>query len=136
MHDLHASIDLGNTNHYGTHVSETSLDHSILSDTSVTTDDGTRKPLHASTPVRKQKEKKPQTPLRVLNINFQSIKQKRCRLENVIECVKRDIIIGTETWLHPEIKTSEINPTDHTIYRKDRTTSGGGGVMNRREINL
>ena len=36
-------------------------------------------------------------PLRVLNINFQSIKMKQCRLSNVLESVKPDIVIGTET---------------------------------------
>jgi hypothetical protein len=39
-------------------------------------------------------------PLRVLVMNFQSIKNKTVNLENMIQTVQPDIIIGNESWLH------------------------------------
>jgi len=87
-------------------------------------------PMHSSTPTRSRTQQaKPQTPLRILNINFQSIKMKQCRLSNILDSVKPDIVIGTETWLEPNIKNSEIFPAGYKIHRKDRTKSGGGGVL-------
>ena len=63
------------------------------------------KPSHQSTPKRTPKPKiKRQTPLRILNINFQSIKRKQHLVKNIIESTRPDIILGTETWLNPEIK--------------------------------
>ena len=57
------------------------------------------KHVHSSTPAKKQQltQQKLKVPLRVLNMNFQSIKMKQCRLSNVLDSVKSDIVIGTET---------------------------------------
>ena len=41
------------------------------------------------------------SPLRILNINWQSIKKKQDRMENPIDSTNPDII-GTETWLDPK----------------------------------
>ena len=44
-----------------------------------------------------------------------------------------DIIIGTETWLKPDIQDSEVFPADSsykmTMYRKDRQDGDHGGVL-------
>ncbi|XP_021375383.1 acetylcholine receptor subunit alpha-like [Mizuhopecten yessoensis] len=44
-----------------------------------------------------------------------------------------DIVIGTETWLKPSIKSAEIFPSGFKIYRNDRkksdTDKDGGGVL-------
>ena len=40
-----------------------------------------------------------------------------------------DIIVGTESWLTPDITDSEIFPPDLTIFRKDRSQKTGGGVF-------
>jgi hypothetical protein len=58
--------------------------------------------------------------MRVLNINFQSIKSKVHELSLLLDSAKPDIIIGCETWLKPEIHNSEIMSPYYTIYRYDR----------------
>ena len=58
-------------------------------------------------------------PLRVLNINFQSIKRKQHIVNNIIESSKPDIVIDTETWLKPNIHNNEVFPENYNIYRKD-----------------
>ena len=87
------------------------------------------RPVHSSTPTRKTGPKTCNQPLTILNINFQSIKSKLCRLSNVIDSVKPDIIIGTETWLDKDIRDSEICPRGYILHRKDRTNKTGGGVL-------
>ena len=42
---------------------------------------------------------------------------------------KSDIIIGTETWLHEDIKNSELLLNDYDIQRRDRPTRGGGVLI-------
>lgn len=78
----------------------------------------------------KQLRKKTNQRLVILNINCQSIKTKMPELHQVINQVKPDIIVGTESWLNPEINNSEIFPNNmFSIYRKDRTNRKGGGVF-------
>jgi hypothetical protein len=38
-------------------------------------------------------------------------------------------VIATETWLNNTIADSELESDSYTIYRKDRTTGSGGGVL-------
>jgi hypothetical protein len=90
------------------------------------------KPLHSSTPTRKAEPPKCASPLKIVNVNFQSIKSKLCRLSNVIDSIKPDIIIGTETWLDKDIKDSEICPKGYILHRQDRNSKNhrtGGGVL-------
>ena len=60
-------------------------------------------PTATSSPARPTKVNKKytqkQTPLRILNINFQSINNKKPELDHIISSVKPDIKLGTETWL-------------------------------------
>ena len=44
----------------------------------------------------------------------------------MVDNVKRDIIVGTESWLPPDIMNSEIFPSNYTVYRRDRDRSGCG----------
>ena len=70
-------------------------------------------------------------PLRTLVINCQSIKTpgKPAQLQNLIQSTRADIIIGTESWLSPEIKSAEVFPPNFRIYRRDRPKGQGGGVF-------
>ena len=40
-----------------------------------------------------------------------------------------DVIMGTESWLTPDISDSEVFPRDYITYRKDRCGKIGGGVF-------
>lgn len=95
-------------------------------------------PTATSTP--KSNKPKPQTHrpkaqtkkrLTILNINCRSIRNKIPELHQVIDQTKPDIIACTETWLKPEINSSEIFPENlgYAIYRDDRLSGKGGGTL-------
>ena len=68
-------------------------------------------------------------PLRVLTINFQSIKNKKPEVELIIESCKPSIIFGTETWLSNDLSPYEYIPSSkYNIYTKNRK-DGYGGVL-------
>ena len=58
--------------------------------------------------------------------NFQSIKNKAPDPAVCLETHNPDIIIGSESWLNPNIQNSEIFPDNFTVIRKDRENSNGG----------
>ena len=93
-------------------------------------------PIATSTPNSKGKRKhitkvKANERITLLNINCRSIKNKIPDLHQVIQQVKPDIISCTETWLKPEVHTSEIFPNtlNYQVFRDDRITNQGGGVL-------
>ena len=65
----------------------------------------------------------------MVNINFRSVINKVPQLVNMIDSIQPDIIIGTETWLHKGVYSSEIFPEDYIVYRKDRDSKGGGVLV-------
>ena len=69
--------------------------------------------------------------LRILNINFQSLRKKGKLLESIIMDSDPDIILGTETWLDKNIASSEILPQElmYAINRRDRDDDAHGGVL-------
>lgn len=103
-----------------------------LSDSNISLSPGP--PAAASSPL-KQNNKEP--PLnkklkpknnKILIINFQSVKNKKAEIGNLIDSSNPNIIIGTETWLRKDICSSEIFPDGFNVYRKDRR-DGYGGVL-------
>lgn len=69
--------------------------------------------------------------LRILNINFQSLRKKGKLLESIILDCDPDVILGTETWLDSQVASSEILPSDlgYDIQRRDRPENPHGGVL-------
>ena len=67
--------------------------------------------------------------LRLRNDNFRSVVNKIDRFHAMVYSVKPDIIVGTESWLRPDIMNSEIFPSNYTVHRRDRDTSGGGVLI-------
>ena len=69
--------------------------------------------------------------LRIINVNFQSLRKKGKLLESIILDCDPDIILGTETWLDGQVSSSEILPTDlgYDIQRRDRPHDPHGGVL-------
>ncbi|XP_072021445.1 uncharacterized protein [Amphiura filiformis] len=86
----------------------------------------TPKEKHANKtkPEKKTRAKK----LTILNINFQSIKNKTIEFLSILHEQKPDIVIGTETWLNSSILDAELFPPEYAIFRKDRP-DGWGGVL-------
>ena len=81
-----------------------------------------------------KKKFKSNRPLKILNINFRSIKNKKPDLDILLDSVQPDIIIGTETWLDPSVNSSEFfSPDNFTVYRNDRPQNkrgqSHGGVL-------
>ena len=68
--------------------------------------------------------------IKVVNINFQSIMNKKVTLYEFIFTYKPHIIVGTGTWLSLDISNNEVISAEwnYKIYRKDRP-DGYGGVM-------
>ncbi|XP_030834498.1 uncharacterized protein LOC115921297 [Strongylocentrotus purpuratus] len=66
---------------------------------------------------------------RSLNINFQSIMNKRAEWEAMIHELQPDFIHGTETWLDPSINSAEFLPEGYTALRRDRLSDRHGGVF-------
>lgn len=67
--------------------------------------------------------------LKLSIINFRSLLSKKEETAVFINEKKPDVIIGTETWLKPEVNDSELFLDGYTIYRQDREYKSGGGVL-------
>ena len=69
-----------------------------------------------------------------LVININSIFGKAAAFQDMLQYVKPDAVIITETKLRPDISTAEVIPSDlgYTVDRRDRSDerlNGGGGVI-------
>ena len=90
-------------------------------------------PTSSPTPVKetRQKAQKSETPLKAALINFQSIREKKPQFYSFVETYKPDIIVGTKTWLSPDIFDSEYFPPElgYTVHRRDQIGQKGGRVI-------
>ena len=62
-------------------------------------------------------------PLRVVTVNFQSISYKKDELSSFLIENDVDMVLGSKTHLPPSINNTEIFPSKHTSYRRDRADS-------------
>ena len=67
--------------------------------------------------------------LQIMCVNFCSILNKLPSFYDLIHTYDPDIIVGCKSWLTNDILSSEIFPSNYTIFRKDRTLQHGGGVF-------
>ena len=67
--------------------------------------------------------------LNISVINFWGIRSKLAKLHAFIEYYSPDVIIGTETKLKPDILDSEIFLYSYNVFRRDRISNDGGGVL-------
>ena len=69
--------------------------------------------------------------LRLLTINFQSIRKKGRNIDLLVETTKPDVILGTETWLSQDMPSSYFfNPAlGYKVYRRDRPQDPHDGVL-------
>ena len=113
------------------HITTTTNRFSVLSETSLQSLVATEsfRPIHSSTPDNSKRHKPRPTPLKLLVVNFQSIKSKQGPVKNLIESTNADIILGTETWIDPSVTNSQIFPSNYNIYRRDRNMNCGGVLI-------
>ena len=61
--------------------------------------------------------------------NARSLGNKLINLQSLVYSSNPGIVAITETWLNKDIFSNEILPHDYCIYRKDRSTRGGGVLI-------
>lgn len=128
-HCVNCGLPQFSTSLFESFIIESSNSFSTLSSCTTPTSPGspmaTSSPSHKSShPPKRNKNKR----FKVLNVNFQSAKNKKEEIWNLIDSSKPDIILGTETWLKSDIASSEIFPPNYEVIRRDRQ-DGYGGVL-------
>ena len=56
------------------------------------------------------------------------MKNKQHLVHNILDSLKPEIIISTETWLDPNINDAEAFSDEYKVYRRDRKGQQGGGT--------
>ena len=98
------------------------------------------KPLHMLSPekVPRPKSVKEKPSLNIVNVNCQSINAKRLPL--MINRVKPDVVISTDSWLHSKIENETVFPVDdYQIFRRDRerdNTKGGIFILAKNDVTI
>ncbi len=89
-------------------------------------------PLYTSSPTKTiPRRKHNRKSLSILNVNCQSIRNKKAMFTHMINRTNPDVIVGTESWLNANDNSSDYLPTeDYVFERRDRqTNTQGGGVF-------
>ena len=48
---------------------------------------------------------------------------------SALNSLQANIVIGSESWLNPSIKSQKVFPDSFNCYRRDRPNGSGGGVF-------
>jgi hypothetical protein len=90
---------------------------SPLADGSPGTPQATSSP-HTPTTTRLRVQVKDNMKIALINCN--SIVNKTTEFQTFLTDTDPDIVLGTESWLKPDISNSEIFPQEYTVFRRDR----------------
>lgn len=69
------------------------------------------------------------TSVNIVAVNCRSLRNKIPEFVALQESCRARIILGTESWLKPEVESAEVFSDMWTVYRKDRLEAAGGGVF-------
>ena len=106
------------------------LNTTISSVSNIESQDQNYSPVARSSPLTQaQRVKRQKRSLKVCIVNFQSVKNKKADIRNLIKEEDPDIIAGTETWLNTDIASAEFFPANYQVLRQDRLTSSHGGAL-------
>ena len=61
----------------------------------------------------------------LMDLHF-CVYNKVLELWNLIETYNPDVVIVMESWLHEEVNNAEVFRGDYTMFRRDRSSQGGG----------
>ena len=86
-------------------------------------------PKHRSSPNKRIHTRNPNQPLRMINVNCQSLLSQHGEWINLLGSTEPDIVVATETWLTSDVKDSELDWDGYTVYRRDRQNGLRGGVL-------
>lgn len=67
--------------------------------------------------------------LRIIIVNFQSIRNKTADTKVLIDEYDPDIVQGVETWLSEDISSAEVFSDSYDVFRKDRQVGIHGGIL-------
>ena len=85
---------------------------------------------HTNTTTRLRTPVKDNMKLAIVNCN--SIVNKIQEFQTFLSVTDPDLVMGTESWLKPDITNSEVFPPEYAVFRRDRksdTKKSGGGVF-------
>ena len=71
----------------------------------------------------------PSKPLKIINVNCQSLVGKKGAWAHLLEGTRSDVIIALETWHNNTIRNNKLEVTCYTIYRRDWPNGRGGGAL-------
>ena len=87
-------------------------------------------PLHTSSPKKGPgNSRTKQHSFRIISLNLQSIRAKKASLMNLVDSANPDIVVGTETWLRPDVHDSEFLPPGYVVRSRRDRVDGYGGVI-------
>jgi exonuclease III len=64
--------------------------------------------------------------IKIISVNVNSLRGKILLMEDLIFEQDPDVILCQETKLDSSVANAELFPSAYTVFRKDRTLSGGG----------